>query len=557
MGINNNIYAITVSKNYSKILRLCIETNLKYFKKWFIATQEDDTDTINLLNSINDPRIELVFYPLNPKKQKPEHQKSLLTDAEDIMLSTPDYLEPKEGEQRNSTQQKYYDKLTKDGVIFDKGGALRQIQKYLIPKYNLSINDYILMIDSDVVLPDDLHDHLSKENVKSEEIYVCRRKNYLFYSDYIKGGDVIDKNSMVGAGYFQLYKYDPTKLCKRTHTAGWVDWEFKQQFKYTKFMRNLVVSHLGETDMNWSGKKCETFLMDAEIEEYCKQNKLQISADNNYNKRSIINSIRMQRLNGLERKRGLPNYILLSPAYSDVNKIQKLLNTSHNISFFQQTYPTMSFFGTMNSFNELWDKKFMFYLKSFPKITNHNWIDTLEVDLSQGHKTKIIKERFREVFCDKVKVWREFNVPKIILCVNDPIIRSYNHYQFYVENFPASHDWNWKNPVRSFEENILIESDDVDGNSTFIQNSYIINILDWLMNEVGILLKDIIFVNMNSSRQRICDHLEKYLNVNLDSSVVSEHGICQINSKTRQKLAKYFYQENLKLKKYTGINYNE
>ena len=116
-----------------------------------------------------------------------------------------------------------------------------------------------MLIDSDVVLPNDLHYHLSKENIKNDEIYVCRRKNYLFYSDFIKGGDVIDRNSLIGAGYFQLYKYDPNKLCKRTHTAGWVDWEFKQQFKYTKFMRNLVVSHLGETDMNWSGKSVRLF----------------------------------------------------------------------------------------------------------------------------------------------------------------------------------------------------------------------------------------------------------------------------------------------------------
>ena len=88
MEANNDIYAITISKNYSKILKLCIEKNLKHFKKWFIVTQEDDTDTINLLNNIDDPRIELIFYPLDPRQQKPEHQKSLLTTDEDLSLST-------------------------------------------------------------------------------------------------------------------------------------------------------------------------------------------------------------------------------------------------------------------------------------------------------------------------------------------------------------------------------------------------------------------------------------------------------------------------------------
>ena len=144
----------------------------------------------------------------------------------------------------------------------------------------------------------------------------------------------------------------------------------------------------------------------------------------------------------------------------------------------------------------------MFYLKSFPKITNHNWIDSLEIDLSYPIKAEIIKKRFKEIFCDKIKVWREFVVPKIILCVNNPIIRSHKHYQTYMNNFPASHDWNWKNPVRSFEENVLTESMSVDLDSTFIQNSNTLEILNWLMNEVGISLRNIIFVNMDASKQK-------------------------------------------------------
>ena len=67
----------------------------------------------------------------------------------------------------------------------------------------------------------------------------------------------------------------------------------------------------------------------------------------------------------------------------------------------------------------------MFYLKSFPKITNHNWIDSLEFDLSYVSTTNLIKSRFKEVFCDKIKVWREFVVPNHNFCVNNPIIRSH------------------------------------------------------------------------------------------------------------------------------------
>ena len=57
--------------------------------------------------------------------------------------------------------------------------------------------------------------------------------------------------------------------------------------------------------------------------------------------------------------------------------------------------------------------------------------------------------------------------------------------------------------------------------------------------------------------KRICTQLEDFVKVNLDSSVLAENEIIEINSSTRQKLAEHFYQQNLKLKKYTGINYNE
>ena len=114
-----------------------------------------------------------------------------------------------------------------------------------------------------------------------------------------------------------------------------------------------------------------------------------------------------------------------------------------------------------------------------------------------------------------------------------------------------------ENPVRSFEENVLTESMSVDLDSTFIQNSNTLEILNWLTNEVGISLRNIIFVNMDASKQRICTRLEDSLRVNLDSSAFAENETIEINSATRQKLAEHFYQQNVKLKKYTGINYNE
>ena len=49
MDKHRKIYAITVSKNYSKILEVLIAENADYFEKWYIATQEDDINTIDVI----------------------------------------------------------------------------------------------------------------------------------------------------------------------------------------------------------------------------------------------------------------------------------------------------------------------------------------------------------------------------------------------------------------------------------------------------------------------------------------------------------------------------
>ena len=551
------IHAITVSKNYSKILKICLTENLRYLDKWYIVTQEDDLDTINLISEVNDPKIELVFYPLDTSKTLPSHEKSLLVEEEDLKLSTPDYLEPPDGVKRTPTQQKYYDKLVKNGVTFDKGGAIRQVQKNMLKNQLYTKNELILMLDSDIVLPSNFLETLNDIKFEKDTIYVCQRKNYLFYSDFQNRGGIIDKNSLVGAGYFQLYLCDHTKLCKRTYTAGWVDWEFKNQFKKIVQLNKLVVSHLGETDMNWSGKKSETFLHDEDIQEFCKSNEIPISDNNELTKRSIINSIRATRLNELERKKGLPNFILMGTLNTNLQDVMRILCTSPNVSFFQQTHPNASFFGNQYQRHELWNKKFDYYLNSFPKITNHNWFDLIEFDLNNIRTTNLIKKRFNIVFNEKIKVWREFRSPHIILCVKNPILRALSQYQYYLNNFPASFNWDWEYPTKSFEKNIFTKNGMLE-DSTFLRNSIYIQIIDWLTKEMGIPLRQIIFLDVSANVKRVCKNLQNILEIKLDYNQADfEEDLPKINAETKKSLTNYFYDKNILLKKYSGINYNE
>ena len=49
----DRLFAITVSKNYTNELSIMLDNNAKYFNKWYIATQEDDLKTIELIKSKN------------------------------------------------------------------------------------------------------------------------------------------------------------------------------------------------------------------------------------------------------------------------------------------------------------------------------------------------------------------------------------------------------------------------------------------------------------------------------------------------------------------------
>ena len=74
----NRLIGITISKNYSVELSMMLEKNLRHFDKWFIITQEDDVETVELIKSHNSDKIELVYYPLVPANVEPHHAPTRL-----------------------------------------------------------------------------------------------------------------------------------------------------------------------------------------------------------------------------------------------------------------------------------------------------------------------------------------------------------------------------------------------------------------------------------------------------------------------------------------------
>ena len=143
---HNRLFAITVSKNYATELSIMLDHNAKYFDKWYIATQEDDVKTTEIIKSKNLPNVEIVYYPLVPGAVEKHHVKSPLQGAE-LHFCYPSWLR-KNRTQGISLKVKRTLKLT-----FDKGAAIRSIQSHHLLKETPTENDLILLLDSDIVFP--------------------------------------------------------------------------------------------------------------------------------------------------------------------------------------------------------------------------------------------------------------------------------------------------------------------------------------------------------------------------------------------------------------------
>ena len=229
----NNIYGITVSKNYSDILEVCLNKNHKLFKKWFIVTQEDDINTISLVRDLNLENVELLFYPLEPNLHSNEH-----------------VARPIDGPSMKGGIKRFHD-IT---PIFDKGGAIRYCQNQLS---FLSTEDLVLIIDSDIILNDSIKDFLFKCRPEDHVLYGCFRYDYPQISDFYSDKNMIPYNRQEKVdGFFQLYKYFPQYLYKKSYSAALCDVEFKFQFKNNCVLnRKHHVFHIGLTKENWRGRK--------------------------------------------------------------------------------------------------------------------------------------------------------------------------------------------------------------------------------------------------------------------------------------------------------------
>jgi hypothetical protein len=225
---------ITVSTNYDDILNIIIPQNYKFFEKWYIITDKNDLATINVINKYNFSNIFIIYY-------------------------------------------NFYE----NNKVFNKGGAIRYCQNEILG--NLNYDGNVLLLDSDIWLPDNFSEIIKNNTINNNTIYGTN-KRYDYYSYNNFKNNIIDLdypfcNQIVG--YFQLYKYNKNKLYNESRNCSNCDLQFVKLFGIKVQLSNLNVCHLGKHATNWNKRINKNDFIIEIYEELSDDNTTPIMTNNN------------------------------------------------------------------------------------------------------------------------------------------------------------------------------------------------------------------------------------------------------------------------------------
>lgn len=199
--------AITVSTNFSDILPYSLKNNRDFFKHWYIVTDEGDSETIKIVEQLNDSRVSLLLYKFRGN------------------VFTNQYGSPVRS-------------------AFDKGGAVRMAQKQAYKDFP---DSWYLVLDTDILIRswrDFCIQNLARDCIYGPAV----RNDYKSLSDYKQGIIHYDrhlyKEECAIIGCFQLYyekRYyehsEKSDLCDNNFTNLWL----KENHKII----HITVDHLG------------------------------------------------------------------------------------------------------------------------------------------------------------------------------------------------------------------------------------------------------------------------------------------------------------------------
>ena len=201
--------AITVSTNYDDILNMILPQNAPFFNKWYIITHIEDKATKEVIKKYNFNNVECLYYNFYANNK-----------------------------------------------VFNKGGAIKNCQLYLS---SLNYEGDILLLDSDIYLPDNFNEIINKKVIKENTLY-GPEKRLDYHSLESFHNDKVDDNVYKPEeflGFFQLYKNNKKLLYKDSENCSQCDLDFIDLFKDKIIIDNLIVKHLGKARINWDGRKLD------------------------------------------------------------------------------------------------------------------------------------------------------------------------------------------------------------------------------------------------------------------------------------------------------------
>jgi hypothetical protein len=200
------LIGITVSVHYEDYLSFCL-TNAQVLDHWYVVVDPTDKPTIEMLQNI--PNVTLIHFDFQ-----------------------------------------------KGGYVFNKSGGIYTAQKLVHATYP---HAWVLLVDSDIVLPLDLRQKLLESNLNPEGLHGAARAFYQTPQQLLEDKPVSTKDRGCW-GFFHLY-YDKTKFCpESSKDAARYDDKFKAIFGHHRTrVLPIMVKHLGDEACNWKGRKSKRF----------------------------------------------------------------------------------------------------------------------------------------------------------------------------------------------------------------------------------------------------------------------------------------------------------
>jgi hypothetical protein len=199
-----DIIGITVCVNFDDIFANTIDQNAKLLKEWFVVTDPEDSATLALIKGRNLPNIKVLFY----------------------------------------------DKF-RVNAKFNKGGAVRFAQEHV---HGLYEGANVLLLDADVVLPDDFMSYLPAKLEQHTLYGVTGRIDYHTLEDFLsrQNGNICYYGGAF-VGFFQLYVGSNKYLYKDSDSCCTCDNDFRDSFS-NRVHVHFSMAHLGIPQVNWEGR---------------------------------------------------------------------------------------------------------------------------------------------------------------------------------------------------------------------------------------------------------------------------------------------------------------